>query len=282
MLPSIAVPLLMGRFVDRVLANGEAAGALIAAALGLAALSLLLTRFQQRCLRLAAMRTSASRAASCVKHLLRLPLEFFGHRQPGDLASRVQVIDHVADAASRHFTGMVIELTMSVFMLGFMVYYDPALAALILALALAGGAATRAVSRLRVNVNHELRREQAQLISIGLFGLRNADSLRARGAEGHVFSRLTGYQARELDARQRFSEMGSLTAAIPAALVMLSSAAVLGVGGLRVLAGSLTVGELMALYVVAANFLRPVGGSSNSPTCSSCSTPTCTGSAISN
>ena len=258
-LPGLAVPLLMGRFVDRVLANGEAGGALIAAAVALAALGLLVTRFQQRCLRLAAMRASAARASSFVKHLLRLPLGFFGHRQPGDLTSRVQAIDQVADAASRHLTGMAIELTMSVFMLGFMVWYDPALAALVLALALAGGAATRAVSRLRVNVNHELRREQAQLGAIGMFGLRHADSLRARGAEGHVFSRLTGYQARELDARQRFGEMGSLTSAIPAALVMLSAAAVLGVGGLRVLAGSLTVGELMALYVVAASFLRPVG-----------------------
>lgn len=258
-LPGIAVPLLMGRFVDRVLAGGEAGGALIAAALALAALALLLTRFQQRCLRLAAMRASAARASSCVKHLLRLPLEFFGHRQPGDLTSRVKAIDEVADSASRQITGMIIELAMGVFMLVFMVYYDPALAALILALALAGGAATRAVSRLRVNVNHELRREQAQLFSIGLYGLRHAESLRARGAEGYVFSRLTGYQARELDARQRFSEMGSLTAAIPAALLMLSSAAVLGAGGLRVMAGTLTVGELMALYVIAANFLRPVG-----------------------
>ena len=259
-LTNIAVPVLVGRFVDSVLSNGGAgAGFLVAATLALAALALLLHRFQQRWLRQVSMRAAATQAAACVRHLMRLPLEFFGHRQPGDLAARVQSIDHVADAAAAHFTGMAIELTMSVLMLGFMAYYDPALAALILALALVGAMATRAVSRVRLNENHILRREQAQLISIGIFGLRNADSLRARGALGHVFSRVAGYQARELGARQRFAEKGALIASLPAALMLLGSATVLGVGGLRVLNGSLTIGELMALTVVAANFLRPVG-----------------------
>ena len=259
-LPSIALPVLLGRFVDSVLTNGEAgAGVMVFGALGLGAAGLLLSWFQQRCLRLAAMRASAARAADFLKHLLRLPLEFFSFRQPGDLVTRLQSVDRVADSASGHFTGMAIELTMSVFMLAFLAYYDPVLTLLIVALAAVGAAATSAVSRGRVNENHVLRREQAHLFSVGTYGIRNADSLSARGAEGHVFQHFAGHQARELSARQRFAEMGVLTASIPAALLMLGSAIVLGAGGLRVLAGELTIGELMALSVVAANFLRPVG-----------------------
>lgn len=259
-LPSIAVPLLVGAFIDQVLVNGTSIGPLIVAAtLVLAVLSLILNRWQRSCLRHVSMRASASRASECVKHLLRLPLDFFSYRHAGDLVSRVQAIDHIANSAAGNFTGMAIELTMSLFLLAFMLYFDPLLGLLILALALAAGMITRMVSGLRVNENHQLRREQAQLISLGLFGLHNADSLRARAEEGYFFSRFTGYQARELLARQRFAEMGSLIAAIPASLTIIGSAVVLGIGGLRVFSGALSIGELMALYAVAANFLRPVG-----------------------
>ena len=259
-LPGIAVPVLVGAFIDQVLVSGAATGPLIvAAALVLAVASLALNRWQRSCLRHVSMRTSASHASECVKHLLRLPLDFFVFRQPGDLVSRIRSIDHVASSAAGNFTGMAIELTMGLLLLGFMLYFDVLLGLLILALALAAGIATRVLSGLRVNESHQLRREQAQLISLGLFGLHNADSLRARGTEGQFFSRFSGYQARELVVRQRFGEMGSLIAAIPAALTIVGSAAVLGIGGLRVFSGALTIGELMALYAVAGNFLAPVG-----------------------
>ena len=260
MAPTLALPMLLGSFVDRAMAaNGGGTGAaLIAATAGLGVLCLGLTWLQQRCLRLIGLRVSVSRAASLVARLLRLPIDYFLHRNAGDLVARTQSVDRIAASASGHFTGMAIELMMSAFMLAFMIHQDLVLGAVVLGLALGGGAATRVISRLRLNENHQVRREQLQLTSVGMFALRNLDALRASGAEGHFFTRFTGFQARELSARQRFAELGALTASLSPALLMLGSAAVIGVGGLRVIGGHLTLGELMALYVVAASFLRPV------------------------
>ena len=62
-----------------------------------------------------------------------------------------------------------------------------------------------------------------------------------------------------MTARQRFSELGHLNAAAPGFFMMLGGAAVIGLGGWRVMAGEMTLGTLMGLHVVAGNFLRPVG-----------------------
>ncbi len=85
------------------------------------------------------------------------------------------------------------------------------------------------------------------------------ESLQATAAEDDFFCRWTGYQARELAVRQRFSELGHANAALPGLFLMLGGAAVMGLGGWRVMAGEMTLGTLMGLHVVAGSFLRPVG-----------------------
>ena len=52
--------------------------------------------------------------------------------------------------------------------------------------------------------------------------------VQATAAEDDFFCRWTGYQARELTARQRFSELGHLNAAAPGFFMMLGGAAVIG------------------------------------------------------
>ena len=117
----------------------------------------------------------------------------------------------------------------------------------------------RVVSRTRTDENRQMRREQGQLAGIGMAGLRTMDSLRATAGEDGFFARWTGYQARELAARQRFAELGHVTAALPGMALVLGSAAVLGLGGWRVISGEATLGMLMGFYVAAGNFLRPIG-----------------------
>ena len=103
-----------------------------------------------------------------------------------------------------------------------------------------------------------MRREQALLTGVGASGLRNVESLRATAGEDAFFTRWSGYQARELTARQRFAELGHVTASLPRLFLLLGAAVVFGLGGLRVISGDLSIGMLMGFYVVAGNFLQPI------------------------
>ena len=258
-LPTLALAVLLGAFTDRVVATGEPLGSvLVLAVAGLAALCFATTWFQKRCLRMVSVRVAVAKSSELIERLLRIPLDFIVHRHAGDIVSRMKSVDRVATSVSGRFAGMAIELAMSILMLAFMVYYDAVLAAMVTALAVSGGVALRLMTRLRVLEAHKLRRAQAQLSGIGMVGLATMESLRATGGETHLFSRFAAHLARELRTRQKFAEIGAVTVALGPMVMMLGAALVLGVGGLRVVAGTVTVGELMSLYLVATNFLRPV------------------------
>ncbi len=260
-LPSLALPFLAGLFVDFVLSGRELSwgGALIGALLAAAGLLYLLTWLRERCLRRLSVRLSIDHAERFMTRLFRLPMRFFSHRLSGDLTSRIQLLDAVANTATAHFVGILIELVTSVAFLGLMLAYDPLLCAVVVGLGALGAAAMRVLARARVDENRRLRREQGILCGIGMFGLGKIDTLQATAAEDDFFSRWTGHQARELRARQRFAELGYVNAALPLLFLILGNAAVLGLGGWRVMSDDMTLGMLTAFYMAAVNFMQPIG-----------------------
>ena len=260
-LPGVALPLLLNVFVDYFLSGEEPTwgGLLVAAAALLAVVVYLLTWLQQHCLHRLAVRLSVVHGERFLSRLFRLPIGFFTHRYAGDLTSRAQSVDWVANGAARQFVNVMIRLVMSLVFLAVMIVYDPPLAALVAVLGVANAYLMRTVTRLRSDENRQMRREQALLSGVGSFGLRSIDSLRASGREDDFFVRWTGYQARELAVRQRFVEMGHVIASFPGMFMILGSAVVLGMGGWRVISGEMTIGMLMGFYVIAGNFLQPIG-----------------------
>ena len=260
-LPGLALPILLSVFVDHVLAGPENSWGvpLVGAAFSACVLVYLLTWLQQHSLRKLAIRLSVVHAERLLSRLFRLPVQYFTHRFAGDLTSRVQLNDRVALESSRQFVSIMIELVMSLLFLALMLVFDPLLAALVAALGAANVVLMRVLSRSRNDENRQVRREQALLFGIGTSGLRNMDSLRATSTEDDFFARWSGYQARELVTRQKFVEMGYVIASLPRLFLILGGAAVLGLGGWRVMSGDMTIGTLMGFYVVAANFLQPIG-----------------------
>ncbi|MGI9311735.1 MAG: ATP-binding cassette domain-containing protein, partial [bacterium] len=97
------------------------------------------------------------------------------------------------------------------------------------------------------------------MYGVGMAGLMHIDTLQATGGEDDFFAHWSGYQARELLARQRFSELGYVIAALPTVFLIVSNAVVLGLGGWQVMSGAMTVGMMMAFYVMSVNFLAPIG-----------------------
>ena len=260
-LPALAMPFLVSVFVDYVLAGREPSwgGAIVGALVGAAALLYVLTWLRERCLRRLSIRLSIDHAERFMTRLLRLPMRFFSHRLSGDLTSRLHLLDSVSQVMTRHLVGIFIELLTSVAFLCLMLAYDAVLTGVVVGLAVLSAVLMRLLARVRVDENRRLRREQGMLMGIGMSGLTKIDALQATAAEDDFFSRWTGYQARELAARQRFAELGYVNAALPAAFQILAAAAVLGLGGWRVMSGDMSVGALIAFYMAAVSFLRPVG-----------------------
>ena len=257
---ALVTPALLGIFVDRVLGENEPWGWSLAGVMAGAAVAVYgLTWLKQRCLRRLAIRISVTAGNRCLSHLLRLPAEYFNHRLVGELTARVLSIDRIATSLSEHFLGVLIEIATSAVFLAVMLAYDPWLALIVLGLAVTNAALVRVVTRIRTDRSHALRGEQGLLVGVGMLMLHHTDNLRMTAADDSYFSRWSGHQARELAARQRFSELGHVNAALPGLFMVLSHAAVLAFGATAVMDGEMTLGTLVGFYIVAAMFLAPVG-----------------------
>jgi NHLM bacteriocin system ABC transporter peptidase/ATP-binding protein len=260
-LPLAVLPLLLSVFVDHVLSGQEPRWG-VALAFGVAVaggLVYLLTWLRQRCLRLLAVRLSVDHADRFVRRLFRLRMRFFTNRYGGELTSRIQLIDEIAMVATERFVGVVIELVTSAVFLLLLFLYDPVLASAVVVLAAVNLYIMRLLTLGRVGENRRLQREQGKLQGVGMYGLSNIDTLQATSGEVGFFSHWSGYQARELLARQRFAEIGHLSAALPGVFMVLGNAVVVGVGGWRVIEGEMSLGMMMGCYVLAAYFLMPIG-----------------------
>ena len=259
--PSVAAPVLLALFVDQVLMGGQVdwSGALIGAMAAAAAAVYVLTWLRQRALRRLSIAVAARQADRFVGSLLRRPAHFFARRMAGDLLSRMQSVEHVVAVGVNQLVGVTIDVTMSLAFLSLMFVYDATLTVCVVLVAVSCAVAARVASRHRGEESHSLRREQGLWTGIGLAGLHNMETVRATASEDDFFARWSGHQARELNARQGFEELGHMTEAIPVLFTALGGIVVLGLGGWQMMSGEMPLGSLIAFYILAWNFLEPVG-----------------------
>ena len=256
---ALIIPATIGIFVDDVLENHGTWGGLVAALLGGGALVYFLSLLKHRFLKRLAVRISVIGYNRGLSRLLRLPVEFFEHRLTGDLTDRVSSIDRIAKNLTDQFLVLIVDMAMSVVLLAVMLAYDAWLTLLVLLLALLHGVVVHFLNSLRTVRIQAMRREQGLLIGIGMQMLSHVDTLRMTGADDRFFSRWSGQQARELEARQHHAELGALNGALPGLVAILRAAVILGVGASLVMAGEMTLGALVGFYILAEMFLSPVG-----------------------
>ena len=256
---ALVVPASLGVFVDDVLGKHGLWGGLVAALIGGGILVYVLALLKHRFLRRLAVRISVIGYNRGLSRMLRLPVEFFNHRLVGDLTDRVSSIDRIARNLTDQFLVLIIEMAMSAVLLVAMLAYDVLLTLMVLLLAILHGMLAHFLNAHRAVRSHAMRREQGLLIGVGMQMLSHADDLRMTGSDDRFFSRWSGQQARELQARQRHSELGSVNTALPGLVAALRSAAILGIGGSMVMAGEMTLGTLVGFHILAEMFLAPVG-----------------------
>lgn len=259
-LPGLAVPILSRVFVDFVLVRNleDWLPPLVLGLLLAAALRFLLAELRDWTLARAETRLAVDGASEMFRHVLRLPIPFFGVRYAGEIATRLHLSDGIAGLLTNDAARLLLNLIAAVFFLMLMIAYDPlvALAATVFGLlnVVAVVAATRAVSDARRKISID----GGKLAGVELSGLQDIETYKAAGAEDAFFARWAGLHANMVSAEQEIGRKLALLRATPGLLTALTSAAVLGIGGWQVMAGEITLGALVALQTLAASFTAPI------------------------
>ena len=262
LVPGLAVPTMIKVFVDDVLIrqNGDWVNGLL---IGLALAAVLqgaLVWLQRVCLSRMEAKLSIVTTARFFWHVATLPMTFFGQRYAGDLAGRVVSNNTVAQLLSGELAVNVVNVLAMVFYAAVMLAYDVPLTLVAVTTAFLNLVVLRLASRGREDANRRLLKEQGRIDGTSVNGIQMIETLKASGREGDFFARWSGIHANALGASQRLGYLTALSQVVPPLLSLLTVAAILGVGGLRVLDGGLTIGGLVAFQSLAQSFALPTDG----------------------
>jgi NHLM bacteriocin system ABC transporter peptidase/ATP-binding protein len=191
-------------------------------------------------------------------HVLRLPISFFSQRFAGDISSRLSSNENIATIISGDFIASLVSLVSLVFFALVMLAYDWVLTSIGILTALANMSILFVILRGIANNSRRLKQEEGKLIGIEVSGIQAIETLKASGGEDDYFQRWAGYHARTLNTKQRIQLYSSVLSILPHLLNGLMYATVLGVGGLRIMHGYLTIGDLIAFQILLVSFNEPL------------------------
>jgi NHLM bacteriocin system ABC transporter peptidase/ATP-binding protein len=259
-IPGLLIPAFSQIFVDGILI-GKSSLLIMPLLLGMALTALLragLTWLQESYLLRLQTKLSLSSSAKFFHHVFRLPMEFFSQRFGGEIGSRVQINDRVAQLLSGELATNLLNVVMIIFYAALMFRYDALLTAASMSIALFNLAALRYVSRKRVDQNQRLLQEDGKLFGVTMSGFQMIETLKASGGESDFFSQWAGYQAKLINAQQKLGMSTQLLSIAPTFLMAVNNMAILTLGGLRVMDGHLSIGMLVAFQSLMMSFLGPV------------------------
>jgi ATP-binding cassette, subfamily C, bacterial len=254
------VPMFLQMFVDQVLINRQAEWLqpLILGMLFTACLTGLLTRLQLQILRRLKMQLSMRMSSRFVWHLLHLPVGFYDQRSAGEISSRIQFNDRLANLLSGQLATTTIACVMLVFYAAVMLQYDRLLTLMTISIVVVNLLISRWVSRRRRDLNTRITGEQGKVSAIAISGLQSIETIKASGLESDFFTRWAGYYAKAINAQQEMESLSQQMGLLPSFLSALSSMLLLVVGGWRVMDQILTIGQLIAFQSLVQQFMQPV------------------------
>ncbi|MEZ5328905.1 MAG: NHLP family bacteriocin export ABC transporter peptidase/permease/ATPase subunit [Verrucomicrobiales bacterium] len=259
-IPGLVVPAFTRSFIDDYLVAGKESWVKpILFGMGITAtLYMILTYLQQYFLLRFETKLALTTSSAFFRHVLRLPVVFFSQRFGGEIGSRVQINDKVAQVLSGQVATLLLEMITVGFFAALMFVYSWQLTLICIFFASVNYFALKMIARKRVDASRRLLQEKGKLMGTAMGGLQMIETIKATGGEPEFFGRWAGYQAKALKAKQQLGMYANTLSALPPFITACTTASILVAGGLLVMDGELTMGELVAFQTLVVSFTRPI------------------------
>jgi NHLM bacteriocin system ABC transporter peptidase/ATP-binding protein len=259
-IPGLIIPTFTRVFIDDYLLGGQTwlVRPLLWAMAGTVVVHGLLTWLQKHTLLRLETKLSLTTSSRFFTHILQLPAAYFGQRFSGEIGSRVMINDRVAQMVSGRLAGMVIDSMMTIFYAALMFLYDVTLTITVILIALLNVGAIKLAARARIDGSRRLMQDRGKLTGVSMNGLQMIETIKATGSEAEFFSRWAGYYAKTINNEQFLQVLSQISTAVPPLVQTMSTAAVLVMGGMKVMNGELTIGMLVAYQTLLSSFTRPL------------------------
>jgi ATP-binding cassette subfamily B protein len=246
--------------VDSVLARGERQ-LLNALGLGMVLIVIFRTLFgvvRQYVLAHVGRKVDLSLIASYARHILRLPTQFFEMRQVGEILSRVNDAANVREAISGTALTAMVDAMMVILSFSVLWFYDARLAlvstAFVPLLVISVMAHHRPVKRKSRETMENAARLSAHLVE----DISGVDTIKAFGLEQTRTEEAESRLWRVVQSGFSLQKLGISMGTAGAFVTGIAGIVILWYGGHRVMAGALTIGELMFFSTLLGYLLQPL------------------------
>lgn len=231
--------------------------------LGLGLLILLLAQFVTQQLRISLLiylqaRMDTHLMPTFVEHLLILPTRFFEQRSNGDILARVSSNTAIRDLVGTHLVGAILDGSLVIVYLGILLSQSWTFALVVVAIGslqvivmLLSSNALRTYARRELKTRGKLQGYLSEMLT-------GFATIKAAGAEQQAFEQWSNLFSDQVNqsVRQKF-----LSASVDTIMTRLNSAsalALLWLGAIQVLQGSMPLGTMLALVALSAAILNPL------------------------
>ena len=260
LIPGLALPAFTRIFIDNILVSNILPWKqAFLGALGIGMLlAWVLSWTQQYFLNRLSAKLSIRFSSDFLWHILRLPVTFYYQRYSAEIATRMSFNNQVAQTITGTLATTTIDLVLVVFYGAVMLMYDVTVASIGILAGIMSLVVMRLIQRTRTDIYARLQKQQAQSSGYTIGAIQQVETIKATGTEADAFDNFVGYETNKINSLQAIGEKDAILAATPILFQGLAMAALLGIGGWRIMKGDLSVGTLIALQMLLLSFLQPV------------------------
>ncbi|WP_256470511.1 type I secretion system permease/ATPase [Alkalimarinus coralli] len=203
-------------------------------------------------------RVDVTLGSKLFNHLLRLPIAFFNSRQVGNTVARVRELDTIREFITGSALTLVIDLAFTVIFFAVMYYYSPTLTWIVLgSIPLYIILSLTITPILRNRLNEKFKRgaeNQAFLVE----SISGVETLKSMAVEPQMQRRWEEQLAAYVSASFKATNLGNVASQTAGFINKAVTVLILWVGASLVIAGSLSVGQLIAFNMLAGRVSAPI------------------------
>lgn len=259
-IPSLVAPSFLQVFTDHYLINGQEHWIgwmlliMLAAVILQAVLSWLNGYYVARLKTTITLRSGAK----FVYKMLRLPITFYAQRYPGSISNRVERTGDLSTLAAAEFGGLLVTAARMLLCAGLMIGYSLELSLITFAFAFCVLSSFLLTQKFIEESGQRIALFSNKVAATTMHGVSMMESLKAAGTESNFFSRWAGQVTLLVNEGQRLGRISAKLTVLPTFMTSFSTVAVLGVGGVLVMQGAITIGILVAFQMLQGLFMSAV------------------------
>lgn len=192
------------------------------------------------------------------KHVIQLPMNFFGTRKVGEIISRFNDASNVRDAISGATLTIMIDTLMALGGAAILYTQNTKMFGVALIIVLLYGIIVIAFNKQYKRLNERTMEDNAQLTSYLVESLNGIQTIKAYNAERKADRETEKRFIKTLKSIFDLSWVGNLQTSLKGAVELIGGVVILWVGGVSVINGEITIGQLVTFNSLLVYFLDPV------------------------